>query len=198
MAEWMFAYLTFALAGQLTPGPNNLMLAASGATFGYRRTIPHMLGITLGYPAMIIAVGFGLGHVFEAYPVVHTALKWAGSAYLLWLAWRIATAAGHGRGDKPARGRPLTFLEAAAFQWVNPKAWAMVLSILGVYTAQAQSYFAALVIIALLSVAVSVLSTSAWTLLGVGAGKLLNARQLVWFNRAMAALMVASLAVIWL
>lgn len=197
MAEWMLAYLAFALAGQLTPGPNNLMLAASGATFGYRRTIPHMLGITLGYPAMIVAVGFGLGHVFEAYPEVHTALKWAGSAYLLWLAWRIATAAGHGSADKPARARPLNFLEAAAFQWVNPKAWAMVLSILGVYTTQAQSYFAALVVIALLSIAVSVLSTSTWTLLGVGAGKLLNARQLVWFNRAMAALMVASLAVVW-
>ena len=109
-----------------TPGPNNTMVMSSGLTFGSWRTMPHVMAVSLGFPLMIIAVGLGMDQIFAAVPQLHDWLRWVGSAYLLWLSWRIATAAPPTPGEA-AKGRnaarPMTFIEGALFQWVNPKAW---------------------------------------------------------------------------
>lgn len=124
--DQLFALSAFALVSSITPGPNNLMLMASGANFGFRRTVPHMLGIGLGFGLMIVLVGLGLVRVFDAFPVAHLILTILGVCYLLWLAWKIA----HAAAPYAARVgvRPFTFLQAALFQWVNPKAWQMGLT----------------------------------------------------------------------
>ena len=128
----LLALAAFAFVSSITPGPNNLMLMASGANFGFLRTVPHMLGVGLGFVFMVLVVGAGLAQVFNAYPVSYTALKVISILYLTYLAWKIATAAPIKRGD--AVGTPMTFLQAAAFQWVNPKAWAMALTAISAYT----------------------------------------------------------------
>jgi len=120
------ALLTFAFASSVTPGPNNLMLMASGANYGLRRTLPHMLGISLGHMVMVFAVGVFLLRVFSQFPALNLALKILSVTYMLWLAWRIATALP--QDAKAVTGTPLTFLQAAAFQWVNPKAWFMAIT----------------------------------------------------------------------
>uniref|UniRef100_B8DPA5 Lysine exporter protein (LYSE/YGGA) n=1 Tax=Nitratidesulfovibrio vulgaris (strain DSM 19637 / Miyazaki F) TaxID=883 RepID=B8DPA5_NITV9 len=120
------AMSTYAIAMSVTPGPNNTMVMSSGLTFGFWRTMPHLMGISLGFPLMIISVGLGMDRIFAAVPQLHDWLRWVGSAYLLWLSWRIATAAPPTPGEA-AKGRnaarPMTFIEGALFQWVNPKAW---------------------------------------------------------------------------
>ena len=120
------ALIGFAFATSITPGPNNMMLLASGANFGVRRTVPHMLGISLGHAFMVFLVGSGLAQLFHRYPQADLVLKLAATLYMLWLAWKIANAAPPREGE--AKGRPFSFVQAAAFQWVNPKAWAMALS----------------------------------------------------------------------
>ena len=110
----------FALVSSITPGPNNVMLAASGLNFGFRRSMPHLLGVNLGFTLMIFLVGVGLGSVFQQVPQLYTVLKYVGAAYLLYLAWKIANSGG--MEDGAVSGKPMTFLQAAAFQWVNPKA----------------------------------------------------------------------------
>ena len=122
----LIALVAFAFVTSVTPGPNNLMLMASGANFGFRRTVPHMLGISLGHALMVFLVGLGIGGVFVAVPVLGVVLKVAAVGYMLWLAGRIARSAAPGEGA--AAGRPFSFLQAAGFQWVNPKAWAMALT----------------------------------------------------------------------
>ena len=120
------AGMLFALVTSITPGPNNTMLLASGVNFGFRRTMPHLFGISIGVAILMLCVGFGLGEAFRRVPVLYTVLEAASVAYLLYLAWRIGTS-----GEVKAHGakpRPMTFIEAAAFQWVNPKAWMMVLT----------------------------------------------------------------------
>ena len=119
------------------------MLATSGLNFGFRRTIPHLLGVSIGFTLMVFLVGVGLGSVFQQVPALYTVLKYAGAAYLLYLAWKIANAGE--MKDGVSRARPMTFLQAAAFQWVNPKAWVMAVGIIATYTPQA-SFFANLVI----------------------------------------------------
>jgi threonine/homoserine/homoserine lactone efflux protein len=197
--DWLLSFVIFGFSTAGTPGPNNLMLAASGATFGLRRTAAHITGIALGFPAMIAAVGLGLGEIFQRAPLIQEALKWAGSAYLLFLAWKIATAAGPdpARNGAEGRGRPLTFLQAAAFQWVNPKAWTMVMAMLGVYAGHNGAYLADVVIMSVTFVGIAFVTATAWAAIGVGAGRLLTPARLVWFNRFMAALMLASLVLVW-
>ncbi|WP_120634494.1 LysE family translocator [Ruegeria sp. EL01] len=191
----LLALITFAFVSSITPGPNNLMLMASGANFGFRRTIPHMLGIGLGFTFMVLLVGAGLVQVFDRYPLSYTILKVASVAYLLYLAWKIAHAA-------PARGQdlsgtPMTFLQAAAFQWVNPKAWAMALTATTAYTPD--QTLNAIVVVALVFGAINLPSVSTWTLLGQQMARILtNPRRLLVFNWTMAALLVASLyPVLW-
>ena len=119
------AFLAAAIPSFFTPGPNNLMLMASGAKFGFGRTVPQGLGVTIGFAVMVVVIGLGLGEVFHALPWLKTVLKFIAAAYLLWLAWSLL---GLKIGTEEASDRPLTFLQAAAFQWVNPKAWAMAVS----------------------------------------------------------------------
>ncbi|WP_233214380.1 LysE family translocator [Pollutimonas nitritireducens] len=181
----------FAFVSSITPGPNNVMLTASGATFGYRRTLPHMLGISAGVAVMLLMVGAGLGTVFETVPMLYTMLKYAGAAYLLYLAWRIASASGMD-GDT-SRSRPFTFFEAVAFQWVNPKAWIMAVGIVATYTPR-DGFFQNLIVATLVLSMINFPSISVWTLFGSALRRLLRKpRAIRWFNVGMALLLVASL-----
>ncbi len=191
--EFLPALLSFALVTSITPGPNNLMLLTSGANFGFRRSIPHMLGISLGHLLMIVLVGIGLVSIFDMYPQLHLAMKVVSVIYLLYLAWKFANAASPEEGQ--AGGTPMTFLQAAAFQWVNPKAWFMALTAISVYAPE--TTLAAVTIVAAAFAAVNLPSVSTWTLLGVQMRRLLtNRTRLKVFNWTMAALLVGSLVVI--
>ncbi|MEM6341932.1 MAG: LysE family translocator [Pseudomonadota bacterium] len=188
--ELLTALVTFAFVSSITPGPNNLMLMASGANFGFRRTIPHMMGVGLGFVFMVILVGAGLVQIFDAYPVSYDVLKICSVIYLLWLAWKIARAAPIEKGAKT--GTPMTFLQAASFQWVNPKAWAMALTAVTVYTPD--TTFAAILIVAVIFGAINLPSVGSWTLLGQQMARILtNPGRLVAFNWTMALLLMASL-----
>ncbi len=191
--EILIALAGFALATSITPGPNNLMLMASGANFGFRRTLPHMLGISLGHGFMIVMIGFGLIKLFEAFPVLHTIMKVLSVAYLLFLAWKIANAAPpEGAGES---GSPFTFLQAAGFQWVNPKGWFMALTAITVY-APSESWLAILTV-ALVFSTVNFPSIVTWVCLGQALRRFLTSHsRLRAFNWTMAALLVASLALI--
>ncbi|MEM1064230.1 MAG: LysE family translocator [Pseudomonadota bacterium] len=188
--ELFAALAAFAFVSSITPGPNNMMLMASGANFGFRRTIPHMLGVGIGFVVMVLLVGGGLLGLFEAWPVSYTILKSVSIAYLLYLAWRIANAgAPEGSG---ASARPMTFLEAALFQWVNPKAWTMALTAIAVY-APNQS-LASIALVAVIFGAVNIPSVGSWTVLGMQLRRFLtNPSRLRAFNVSMALLLVASL-----
>lgn len=191
--EIFLALTSFALATSITPGPNNLMLLASGANFGFRRTVPHMLGISIGHGFMIVLVGLGLITLFETFPVLHLVMQALSVAYLLFLAWKIANAAPPAEGA--AKGKPFTFLQAAAFQWVNPKAWFMALTAISVY-APSES-FPAIATVAITFSAVNFPSILVWVCLGQSMRRVLTSdRRLRMFNWTMAALLVASLALI--
>ncbi len=185
----------FAFVSSVTPGPNNIMLMASGANFGLRRTVPHMLGISLGHAFMVTLVGLGLGEVFHAYPQARLALRVASSAYLLWLAWRVATAAAPKRGE--AEGRPFTFLQAAAFQWVNPKAWYMAIFAITNFMGEGGG-IAAPFIVAAVFAAVNLPSVTLWAGMGTQVRRLLTRPRLLrGFNWTMAALLVLTLVPVW-
>ena len=187
------AFLPFAVVAAFTPGPNNLLLTASGASFGVRRTIPHVLEIVIGFPLLVLAVGLGLSTLFQHHPEVHTVLKFGGAAFLIYLAWRIATA-GLGTADT-APGRPLTFLEAALFQWVNPKAWIFAVSAVATYTTVGGRASVEIAVILAISVLVTVCATIAWTGFGVGLNRFLqeSPRMRRAFNVGMALLLVLSI-----
>jgi threonine/homoserine/homoserine lactone efflux protein len=188
--ELITAFILFAFVSSVTPGPNNLMLMASGANFGIRRTVPHMLGIGIGFTFMIVLVGIGLVQVFNLYPVSYTILKVVSVVYLCWLAWKIANA--NAPQGRQATGKPITFLQAAAFQWVNPKAWAMAVTATTVY-APGQHWQTILFVAAVFGL-VNLPSVSIWTVLGQQIRRILtNATRLRVFNWSMAALLVASL-----
>ncbi len=193
--ELLLALIAFAFVSSITPGPNNLMLMASGANFGFRRTVPHMLGVGLGFTFMVLLVGTGLVQAFDRYPVSYTILKIASVIYLLYLAWKIANAAP--TQDQAVKGTPMTFLQAASFQWVNPKAWAMALTATAAYTPD--QTLGAIMVVALVFGAVNLPSVSVWTVLGQQMARVLtNPRRLLAFNWTMAVLLVASLyPVLW-
>ncbi|AZO29532.1 LysE family translocator [Mesorhizobium sp. M1B.F.Ca.ET.045.04.1.1] len=186
------ALLVYALVTSITPGPNNLMLLASGVNFGIVRTVPHMLGISIGFLVLLLAVGFGLGAVLTAVPTLHTALKIAGAAYLLYLAWKIAMS--RSMSDrKGAEARPMRFIDAAAFQWVNPKAWVMAITAMAVYTNPDHPF----VSVALISIAFTIVnlpSVSVWAGFGTALRVFLSDPvRLKWFNIAMGVLLAATL-----
>ncbi|MDU8912592.1 LysE family translocator [Aestuariicoccus sp. MJ-SS9] len=188
--ELYTALATFAFVTVITPGPNNLMLMASGANFGFRRSMPHILGVGLGFPMMIVLVGLGAMQLFDLVPQSYTLLKVVSVAYMLWLAWKIANAAPP--KEAQAEGRPLTFLQAAAFQWVNPKAWSMALGAITLYAASRD--LTAILWVAGTYVMMGCMSTTSWTVLGTAVRRLLaKPSWLRMFNWAMAALLVASL-----
>lgn len=185
------ALIVFAFTTSITPGPNNMMLFASGVNFGFRRTIPHMLGIGAGFLSLLIAVGFGLGALLHSVPLLYTALKFAGGAYLVWIAWKIGTSRSMGEGK--AGAQPMTFLAAAAFQWVNPKAWVMAVTAMATYTDQA-NYFVTVMVVGVVFAAVNLPSVSTWAGFGSALREWLSVPvRLKWFNITMAVLLVLSL-----
>ncbi len=191
-ADAFLALLVYALVTSITPGPNNFMLLASGVNFCFVRTVPHMLGIGIGFLVLLLAVGFGLGAVLTAFPALHTVLKVAGGAYLLYLAWKIAMSRSMG-AEAGAKARPMNFLEAAAFQWVNPKAWVMAITAMAVYTNPDQP-FLSVVVISLAFAVVNLPSVSTWAGFGTALrGFLSEPMRLKWFNIAMGVLLAATL-----
>ena len=192
--EQFLGLLGFAFVTSVTPGPNNLMLMVAGANFGLRRSLPHMSGVSLGHAFMALLVGLGLGAALEAVPQAKLAMKIAAVVYMLWLAWKMAHAAapGEGPGEGPGAGRPLTFLQAAAFQWVNPKAWAMAIGAMAAYAADGGWMRVAMV--AALFALVNFPSVLLWTWAGQAMRVFLQVpSRLRGFNWTMAALLVASL-----
>lgn len=190
------ALVAFAFVSSVTPGPNNMMLLASGANFGVWRTVPHMFGIGIGFAFMIVLVGMGLMQVFEAFPITDLILKIVSVAYLVWLSWKIATAAPRMPDAPETAGTPMTFLQAAAFQWVNPKAWMM-----GVYAitnfaeddAGVRSLWG-VSIVALVFCIVNFPSVTVWAVLGQQMRRFLtSAARLRTFNVVMAVLLLATL-----
>ncbi len=190
--ELLLAFIAFAFVTSVTPGPNNMMLLASGVNFGLRRSLPHMFGISLGFMLLVASVGLGLGQLFEQIPMLYSVLRYLGAAYLLYLAWKIANS-GAPDSQSNAAAKPFSFLQAAAFQWVNPKAWIMAIGAITTYTPQ-ENFVVNVLLIAALFALVNCPSVGLWTV----AGSLLrnwlsNARALRVFNIGMALLLVASL-----
>lgn len=188
------ALAVFAFVTSVTPGPNNLMLMASGANFGLRRTVPHLLGVALGFGAMVALVGLGVDRLVSGTPLLAQGLKWLSLAYVLWLAWKIAGAGPVAVSGEAAEGgagaRPMGFWAACAFQWVNPKAWMMALGALSAYRAGAGGVAG----VALVFTLVNLPSVALWAAMGQGIGAwLADPVRLRWFNRAMAAALVVSM-----
>lgn len=189
--DLILALILFAFASSITPGPNNIMLLASGANFGLRRTVPHMLGISGGHALMVALVGLGLLQLFAAIPWLKTALMIASAAYLLWLAWKIANAAAPGARD--ATGRPFSFVQAAAFQWVNPKAWYMAIYAQTNFAPEQSGYWGALAV-AMVFAVINLPSVTVWAAMGTQLRRWLDGPgRLHAFNITMALLLVASL-----
>ncbi|MGL6208987.1 MAG: LysE family translocator [Paracoccaceae bacterium] len=193
--DLFLALIAFAFVTSVTPGPNNMMLLASGANFGFVRSVPHMLGISVGHMVMTLIVGLGLVGVMLAVPATQVALKVVSVAYMLWLAWKLAHAGAP--GEEGASARPMSFLQAAAFQWVNPKAWAMSLGAVAAY-APDQS-LGAVAMVAGVFAAVNLPSVSVWTAAGGALRRFLTSpARLAVFNWTMAVLLVVSLVpVLW-
>jgi threonine/homoserine/homoserine lactone efflux protein len=189
--DLFWALLIFTFVMTFTPGPNTMMLLASGVNFGFRATVPHMIGITLGFGLMTLLVGMGLGEIFKLYPMLYAALSYAGAAYMLYLAWKIAMTRTMGEGK--AASRPMSFLQAAAFQWVNPKAWVMAVTAITTYSVPTAYVFSVLVL-TFMFMAMAVPGCSAWILFGAGVRRWLeDPKRLRLFNITMAVLLVLSL-----
>jgi threonine/homoserine/homoserine lactone efflux protein len=185
------ALVLFAFTTSITPGPNNMMLFTSGVNFGFRRTIPHMLGIGAGFLSLLLGVGLGLGALLHTVPLLYTVLKFAGGAYLLWIAWKIGSSRSLSEGKTSAA--PMSFLSAAAFQWINPKAWVMAVTAMATYT-NPELYFISVLIVGLAFALVNVPSVSTWAGFGSALRDWLSVPvRLKWFNISMAVLLVLSL-----
>ncbi len=196
-ADILTALIAFSFVSSITPGPNNLMLLASGTNFGLRRTLPHMLGVTIGFTVMVTLVGVGLMQLFDRFPASYQVLKAVSVLYLLYLAWKIATSAApdSGEGAEPAKAsaKPFSFIQAALFQWVNPKAWAMALTAITAYTPDTHP-LPSVLLVALVFGAVNLPSITAWVLLGTQIRRLLSdPMKLRLFNIVAAVLLLSSL-----
>ncbi|QIR14910.1 LysE family translocator [Shewanella aestuarii] len=190
--ELIFAIALFAFSSGITPGPNNIMLMTSGVNFGIKRSIPHLLGISLGFPTMILAVGMGLSAVFQRYPIIHIIIKVIGVSYLLYLSWLIANSSNKMEGKQVSK--PFSFLQAAAFQWVNPKGWIMAVGAIATFTTVNQELSGQVVTIASVFLCVAFPCALVWLGFGVALKRILkNERQQRIFNVSMALLLVASI-----
>src|SRR5882724_12083359 len=187
----LLAFVLFATVMFFTPGPNNIMLLSSGLTYGFRRTIPHIAGITVGFAFMVGTVGLGLGTVFIAYPILQTVLKWGGVVYLLYLAAAIALADPVKPEEGGRRKGPMTFIGAAMFQWINAKGWVMVISTITAYAAIAAFPYNIAIQVAL-SLALGAVSCTAWAMFGSALRPVLTSpRAIRAFNIVMAILLLA-------
>ena len=195
----LLSMVLFACVTSITPGPNNMMVLASGVNFGYRKTLPHLLGISIGHAFMCIMVGLGLGEMFTTWPITYTVVKVLGFLYMLYLAWGVAHSAALPSSHESAQAKPLGFWGAAAFQWVNPKAWVMALAFFVNFLPQ-DAGVAAVVAASLLFCVVNFPCVSVWALLGAKLRHYLQVdhyRKI--FNVTMAVLLVASMVpVLWM
>ena len=188
-AELMAAFTLFSFVTAITPGPNNLMVLASGVNFGWRRSLPHITGVIVGFPSVAIIVAIGLGDTLEANPEIHQFIRWPGVLFILYLAWSIATA--NEPSAAPLRNRPLTFIEAWLFQWINPKAVIVIMTTFAVYTSTEYPVFGQVAFIAFIYALSAGIAVTTWLLLGVNLKKLMrNTRHLRIFNIAMGMLLV--------
>ncbi len=186
------ALFTFALVASITPGPNNFMLMASGANFGLIRTLPHILGVSLGFVVLVVALGTGLVQLLDAWPASYTVLKALSTAYLLYLAWKIAS---NRRLPDATRtsGSPMSFVQAAAFQWVNPKAVSMALTALTVYSPPAPT-MGTIALVAGVFGLVNLPAITTWVIMGQQMSRFLHTpRRLKIFNVTAGLLLVATL-----
>ncbi|AJQ96386.1 LysE family translocator [Gynuella sunshinyii] len=195
--EWSYllSVMLFAFTVTITPGPNNLMLTASGVNFGFARTVPHLLGVTFGYTLLCIAVALGLGALFVRFPILHSALKVIGAVYLLYLAWKIAMS---GRVVEGSRNeQPMTFWQGAVFQLVNPKGWTMAVTAISAFTVEGEALTASLIIVVVCLALVSLPCCSCWALLGTQIKQFLTShRALKIFNYSLASLTAGSVLLI--
>ena len=190
MSETLLAIALFTFSTSITPGPNNLMIMSSGLNYGVHRSLPHLLGICLGFPAMIVAIGLGLGTLFTQFPWLHHIIRWAGIVYLLYLAWVIARTRNIGEAGS---SKPMTFFQAVAFQWVNPKGWIMAVGALAAFTSPDGEMWLDIARIALAFIAIGGPCIITWMLFGVGLKRVLNNPQyLRRFNITMGLLLAAS------
>lgn len=186
------ALQVFAAIAAYTPGPNNTLLMASGVNFGFRRSLPLVFGVGIGFPLMIGLVGLGLGKVFDIYASLYTVLKYAGAAYMLYLAWKIATSK-PATANSDSDAKPLSFLQMALFQWVNPKGWIMAVTALSAYTTT-NSYYTGVAVVVATFVFMGFTSASAWALFGAGLKQVMtDVRYYRAINFGLAVLLVASL-----
>lgn len=191
--EALTALAGIAISMTWTPGPNNAMLSASGANYGWRRSVPHVLGVAIGFPMMLLLVALGLERTLKEFPIIMEVLSWVGFAMIIWFAYRIATASSE---RESARGRPLTFFEAVAFQWVNPKAWTLAIYLTASY-AIGDAALTNILVAAGMFVVSGFASSLTWAVFGSGIGTVLNRGwHLRAFNALMALLLMSS--AIWL
>jgi len=186
------ALILFAFTATITPGPNNIMMMTSGVHFGIKKSIPHLLGIAFGFPSMVMLIGFGFNIVFKQYPFLHELIKILGIVYLMYLAWKIAVAQPSTMDSKSTK--PLSFIKAALFQWVNPKAWVMASGAISAYTIQGVGFMHQVMIITLTFFIMAFPCVGTWLFFGVGLKRYLqNTRHQKVFNFSMASLLILSI-----
>jgi threonine/homoserine/homoserine lactone efflux protein len=192
LVSLIVSFLPFAVATSFTPGPNNLMLASAGARFGFARTLPHQAGVVIGFAILTLSIGFGIAALLATAPAVFLAMKLASIVYMLWLAWKIGTA--ESISATPIAGKPMSFLGAAAFQWINPKGWMMALGSVTTYTTLSTDLWRQILVITVTMALVGVASSSTWVVFGQLIRRYLTtpARRVV-FNWTMAALLIVSI-----
>jgi len=189
----LISIFMFSFATSITPGPNNIMLLSSGLTFGYKKTIPHTLGVVLGFPFMTICVGLGLGKIFEAYPMSLTILKVLGTMYLLWLAWHIANSKPELQKNNN-KTQPLNFIQVVLFQWVSPKNWIKIITAMSVYVTSVSNALPQVAMISIIFFSTVLISANSWAMGGVFLKKLIKSETGVKrFNVIMAILLVFSI-----
>ena len=187
----LISFATFAIVSAFTPGPNNVMLAASGANFGFCRTLPHILGILAGFCSLVVAAGLGLATLFKMVPWLYDVLKVISVLFLLYLAWKIGSG---GRSITKDKDKPLSFAQAASFQLVNPKAITVIISSVTAYTSTAENVGAEVTVLLVVFTTVTICATCTWAVFGSAIAQLLTSQtRLRQFNITMAFLLVASL-----
>jgi threonine/homoserine/homoserine lactone efflux protein len=190
--EQFIGLSVFAGIAAFTPGPNNTLLMASGMRFGFKRSLPLVLGVTFGFPVMIGLIGLGLGQVFEKIPGLYSAMKYAGAAYMLWLAFKIATAKLAADPDS-IDDKPMSFLNMVMFQWINPKGWVMAVTALSAYTLASSYYWGVAVVVAVFFV-MGIGSATVWAMFGASLRNIMrNPKYFQLINIVLALSLVASL-----
>ena len=187
-----FPMITFAFVAAITPGPNNIMLAASGANFGFKRTLPHIAGVTVGFFFLLLLVGLGLGQLFEAFPIIRQVFRVAALGFILYLAWRIANSGG-GK-DQSERARPISFWEAAAFQLINPKAVVMSITVIATFISPDHDFAFQFSLLVASFTVLTLISVAAWAAFGLVLGNIISTpKSQRMFNIVMALLLIVSI-----